>query len=259
MGDAYGHKIRNKNLETSKGDVILGFEDLVDRAGGSPTRQDVESLAPTDTRLLLRLVSSKPEGRRECQVWGYLTSIAAERSTEPLRLEPGDFAGMTLSRGTITIEAGDGRAGDHIGERMTGGRVIVNGIAGEYLGLEMSGGGIVAGSCTNYAFKGMSGGWGVVGGSAGNFLGLGCLDGSIVVRGSAGARAGWLMRGGRISILRDAGEYLGILMSGGRVMVRGSAGRRAGWRMKGGTILAGDFGDEAGEGALGGEILRRDN
>ncbi|HWQ21080.1 MAG TPA: hypothetical protein VN455_14970 [Methanotrichaceae archaeon] len=259
MGDAYGHKIRNRNLDTSPGDVILGFEDLVDRAGESPTRQDVESLAPTDPRLLSRLVSSKPEGRRECQVWGYLTSIAADRSKEPLRLGPGDFAGLALARGTITIEAGEGHGGDHIGERMTGGRVIVNGVAGEYLGLEMSGGGIVANACANYAFKGMSGGWGVVRGSAGSFLGLGCSEGSIVIKGSAGARAGWLMRGGRISILGDAGEYLGILMSGGMILVRSSAGRRAGWRMKGGTILAGDFGDEAGAGAIGGEIIRRDH
>ena len=257
MGEAYGDKVRNRKLDTSQGDVILGFEDLVDRAGKSPTRQDVESLAPKDSRLLQRLISSRPKGKRERQVWGYLTGIAADRSEEPLRPGPGDFAGLCLSRGTIVIESSDRPAGDHIGERMSGGRIVVRGKAGEYLGHEMSGGGIVAGSCTSYAFKGMSGGFGVVRETAGSFLGLGCLNGSILVRGCAGARVGWLMRGGRISILGDVGEYLGILMSGGRILVRGRAGRRAGWRMKGGSITAAGYGGEVGADAIGGEIITR--
>ncbi len=58
-----------------------------------------------------------------------------------------DYAGLELSSGTIILDAGsaDHVAKDHVGERMKGGRILVQGEAGDYLGQEMSGGGIVAG------------------------------------------------------------------------------------------------------------------
>lgn len=254
MDDAYQHKVRNRKLETRRGDLVLGLEDLADKVGDRPTRAEVEKLAPIDVTLLQRLVSQKPKGKRNSAIWGILTAIAADRSAVPFRLEAGDYAGAELSRGTLILEQG----GDHVGEKMSGGKIMVLKGCGDYLGQEMTGGGILAQSCRDYAFRNMRGGWGVVRGDAGNYAGLGNQLGKILIRGSSGERTGWMMRGGRITILNDCGDYLGILISGGEIVVFGNAGRRAGWRMKGGTICASRFGEECGAETVGGTILRRD-
>ncbi|MCR3883453.1 MAG: hypothetical protein NUK54_03645, partial [Methanothrix sp.] len=77
------------------------------------------------------------------------------------------------------------------------------------------------------------------------------------VKGRAGARAGWLMRSGRIRVRRDAGEYLGLMMSGGEISLLGKAGARAGWRMRGGLIEAEGYGPQAGDDSVGGRLLCR--
>jgi formylmethanofuran dehydrogenase subunit C len=250
MDDAYKGRARTKRLETRKGDMVFGLEDLADRVGLKPSRAEVEDLAPSDESLLSRLISAYP-GKKHEVIWGYLTAIAAERSLVPLRLSSGSFAGLEMSGGVIVMETG----GDHVGERMTGGRIFIRGSAGHNLGQEMSGGGIVTGSCQNYAFRNMRDGWGIILGDAGNFAGLGCSGGRVAVWGSSGERSGWLMRGGRLRIRGNAGDYLGLLMSGGEITVKGAAGARAGWRMKGGSIKAAEFGPEAGVGSQGGLIL----
>jgi formylmethanofuran dehydrogenase subunit C len=249
MDDAYQGKARCKRLDTRKGDMIFGLDDLCDRAGERPLKADIEMLVPRDDRLIFSLISTSPE-KKHRMIWGYLTSISAERSLTPLRLPSGDFAGLELSMGTIIIEQG----GDHVGERIKGGRIFIKGVAGDYLGQEMAGGGIVAGGCGDYAFRNMRGGWGVVLGSAGRCTGVGNSGGGIAVRGDCGNRAGWLMRGGRMRIRGNAGDYLGLLMSGGEIAVAGRAGRRCGWRMKGGKVLAAGYGPQAGEGSTGGSI-----
>ena len=66
---------------------------------------------------------------------------------------------------------------------MKGGKILVQGKAGDYLGQEMSGGGIIAAGCRDYAFRNMRGGYGVVRGDAGKFAGLGNSGGRIVVPG----------------------------------------------------------------------------
>jgi formylmethanofuran dehydrogenase subunit C len=253
MDEAYRGKARSRRLETQKGNLILGLDDLADRVGAKPSKGDVEELAPSDPKLLARLISGSPD--KKClRIWGYLTSIAAERSSQPIRLPAGDFAGLELAKGTIILEKG----GDHLGEGMAGGRILAEKEAGDYLGQGMTGGRIVAVSCGDYAFRRMGGGWGVVLGDAGDFLGLGNAGGRIAVGGSAGERAGWLMSGGRLRIKGDAGDYVGLLMKGGEIHVGGKAGSRAGWRMKGGCITASALGPDAGVDALGGSILRRD-
>jgi formylmethanofuran dehydrogenase subunit C len=246
MNEAYQGKARSKHLETRRGDIVFGLEDLADRVGLKPSRQDVEALAPDDPSLLARLIASDP-GRKYGMIWGILSSIAAERSPEPLRLPCRDFIGLELRDGVIVLE----RARDHLGERMRGGRIFVRGNAGDYLGQEMAGGGVVAGSCGDYAFRKMRAGWGVVLGDAGKFLGIGNCGGRIAVRGGCGERAGWLMRGGSLRVRGDAGDYLGLLMSGGELRVSGKAGKRAGWRMRGGTILAHALGPEAAASVMG--------
>lgn len=246
MDEAYRGKARSKRLETRQGDIVFGLEDLAERVGLKPSRHDVETLAPDDPSLLDRLIASDP-GRKYGMIWGILSSIAAERISEPLRLPCRDFTGLELRGGVIVLE----RARDHVGERMRGGRIFVRGDAGDYLGQEMTGGGIVAGSCGDYAFKNMHAGWGVVLADAGKFLGIGNCGGRIAVRGGCGERAGWLMRGGSLRVRGDAGDYLGLLMSGGEIRVSGRAGKRAGWRTKGGTILAKAFGPEAASDVVG--------
>lgn len=246
MDEAYRGKARAKRLETHQGDLVFGLEDLADRVGLKPGRAEVEALAPADPSLLDRLIASDP-AKKYCMIWGILSSIAAERSAVPLRLQCRDFAGLDLRGGVIVLE----RAGDHVGERMKGGRIFVRGSAGDYLGQEMAGGGIVAGSCGDYAFRKMSAGWGVVQGGAGKFLGLGNRGGRIAVRGGCGERAGWLMQEGRLRVRGDAGDYLGLLMSGGEIRVSGRAGKRAGWRMRGGRIMARAFGLEAAANVVG--------
>jgi len=246
MEDAYRGKTRAKRLDTHRGDMIFGLEDLADRVGTKPDRADVEALVPADENLLFQLMTAKP-GKKYRMLWGHLSSFAAERSTAPLRLPAEDFAGLEMGCGSIILE----EAADHVGERMSGGRILVRGAAGDYLGQEMSGGGIIAGGCKDYAFRNMRGGFGVVRGSSGNYTGVGNSGGRIVVLGNCGERAGWLMRGGSMLIAKDAGDYLGLLMSSGRITVKGRAGKRAGWRRKGGSIRAESFGPEAADGVLG--------
>lgn len=256
MDQAYGGRARERKLETRKGEVIFSLEDLSDRVGPRPSREQVEEIAPADRTLLLRLIEGRPE-KKHAMSWGILTGLAAERSPERLRVVGHDYAGLEMRSGRLVLDPAD-RPGGHLGERMSGGRITIEGRAGDYLGQEMSGGGIVAGSCGNYAFRNMWGGFGVILGGAGSCTGLGNSGGRIVVRKGCGERAGWLMHGGSLRIGRDAGDYLGLLMSGGEIRVKGRAGRRAGWRMKGGTIRAKGFGPEAGSGAVGGSILEPD-
>ncbi len=278
MDQAYGGKVRGKKrLDEKKGEFLLGFEDLAGRLKERPRRAEVEALAPDDSEAIVDLVvSASPKDRREEMIWGLLSGLAAERLSEPLVMPPRNYAGLELKRGTIILDgaapasgpkvsSGAGRAqpqsrkAHHLGERMSGGRLVVRGGAGDYLGQEMKGGGIVCSSCGDYAFRKMAGGWGVVRGDAGNHLGVGNSGGRIAVKGRAGARAGWLMRSGRIWVAKDAGEYLGLMMGGGSISVGGRAGPRAGWRMKGGLIEAEGYGPEAGDGKVGGRILRRED
>ena len=256
MDDAYGGKIRSKRLDTYKGGIVFGLDDLAERLGDRPSKPEVETLLPKDDKLLLSIISSDPGKKlRRKIIWGYLTSIAADHISSPLRIQFGDYVGLGLEKGIIVLDSG----GDHVGEGMSGGRIFIKEKSGDYLGQKMAGGGIVAGSCRDYAFRNMRSGWGVVLGSAGKYVGVGNSGGSIAVRGDAAERSGWLMHSGRLRIRGDAGDYLGLLMSGGEIIVAGRAGRRAGWRMKGGSIKAGTFGPEGGEGRLGGSILRLDS
>ncbi|HUS75065.1 MAG TPA: hypothetical protein VMY43_03560 [Methanothrix sp.] len=246
MDAAYQGKASGRRLKTRQGDMIFSLEDLADQVGVKPSRAAVEEFVPEDNSQLELLISADP-GKKYRLLWGYLSSLAAERSAAPLLLPSRDYAGLELVKGTIILQEGK----DHVGERMKGGKILVQGKAGDYLGQEMSGGGIVAAGCRDYAFRNMRGGYGVVKGDAGKFVGLGNSGGRIVVQGSCTERAGWLMRSGSLYVRGDAGEYLGILMSGGKIQVLGKAAARAGWRKKGGTIMAGSFGPEAADDVLG--------
>ena len=245
MNSAYPEGRPSSRLKKSRKDMIFSLEDLADRIGERPDRASVEELVGGEASQIELLLSSQPD-KRCAMIWGYVSSLAAERSPLPLRLPSWDYVGLELAGGSIILEKG----GEHVGERMSGGHIKIEGAAGDYLGHEMKGGGIVASACRDYAFRQMKGGWGVVKGEAGKFLGLGNSGGRIAIQGSCRERAGWMMRSGRLYVRGDAGEYLGLLMSGGEIRVRGKAGRRAGWRRKGGRIAASCFGPEAADGVI---------
>lgn len=246
MDDAYKGRTRAKRLETRRGEMVFSLEDLAERVGTKPSRSDVEALVPGDQMLLMQLLAQEPKKSHQL-LWGYLSGIAADASPVPLKLAARDYTGLELLHGTLILEG----TGHHLGERMSGGKIVVQGSAGDYLGQEMSGGGIIAQGCRDYALRNMRGGFAVLRGGARNYLGVGNYGGRIVLRGSCGERAGWLMRGGSLRIAGDADDYLGLLMSGGKIVVRGRAGKRAGWRRKGGTIRAAGYGPEAADGVLG--------
>ena len=246
MDAAYQGKASGRRLKTHHGTMIFSLEDLADQVGEKPSRSAVEEFVPEDKSQLDLLISADP-GKKYSLLWGYLTSIAAERSAVPLMLPSRDYAGLELLKGSIILQ----EARSHVGERMKGGKILVQGKAGDYLGQEMEGGGIIALGCRDYAFRKMRGGYGVVRGDAGKFAGLGNSGGRIVVLGSCSERAGWLMRSGSLYVRGDAGDYLGLLMSGGKIRIKGKAAKRAGWRKKGGSITAGGYGPEATDDVLG--------
>ena len=243
ISSAYPETSLSPRIKKGRKDMIFSLEDLADRIGSRPDRASVEELVEEEASQIELLLSCQPD-KRCALIWGYVSSLAAERSPLPLRLPARDYAGLEMAGGCIILEKG----GDHVGEKMRGGRIVIEGAAGDYLGQEMKGGGIVAAGCRDYAFRQMKGGWGVLKGDAGKFLGLGNTGGRIALQGSCRERAGWMMRSGRLFVRGDAGEYLGLLMSGGEILVRGEAGRRAGWRSKGGRIAASHFGPEAVDG-----------
>lgn len=265
MDAAYQGNVPGRKLKTGRRNLIFNLEDLADQIGEKPSRAEVERLVPRDKNQLELLVSAQP-GKKHALLWGYVTSLAAECATAPLILPFLDYAGLELNHGTIILQDTAGHSGSnsgsqaeshrgsiiasHVGERMTGGKILVQGRAGDYLGQEMKGGGIIASGCRDYAFRNMRGGYGVVRGDAGKFAGLGNCSGRIAVLGSCAERAGWLMSGGSLHVRGDCGEYLGILMSGGRITVSGKAARRAGWRKSGGSIKAASYGPESAEDLL---------
>ncbi len=63
--------------------MIFSLEDLADRVGTKPSRDAVEELVPRDESYLDQLIGSDP-GQKYQLLWGYLSSIAAERSPGPL-------------------------------------------------------------------------------------------------------------------------------------------------------------------------------
>jgi len=101
MEDAYQGKARAKRLESRRGDMVFSLEDLANRVGTRPARSEVEALAPSDEKLLGQLLAPEPD--KMCQVlWGFLSSIAAERSPVPLRLPPGILPGWNCVRAPLS-------------------------------------------------------------------------------------------------------------------------------------------------------------
>jgi formylmethanofuran dehydrogenase subunit C len=180
MDEAYQGKASSRSLKTSRGDMIFSLEDLADQVGSRPSRATVEEIAAQEQSQLDLLISADP-GKKFGLLWGYLSSLAAERSPSPLHLPFRDYAGLEMERGTIILQ----EAASHVGERMRGGKILVQGSCGERAGWLMRSGSLyVRGDC-------------------GEYLGLLMSGGRILVKGKAARRAGWRRKGGTIA----AGGY----------------------------------------------------
>jgi formylmethanofuran dehydrogenase subunit C len=180
MDEAYQGKASGRSLKTSQGAMIFSLEDLADQVGSRPSRATVEEIAAQEQSQLDLLISADP-GKKFGLLWGYLSSLAAERSPSPLHLPSRDYAGLEMERGTIILQ----EAASHVGERMRGGKILVQGSCGERAGWLMRSGSLyVRGDC-------------------GEYLGLLMSGGRILVKGKAARRAGWRRKGGTIA----AGGY----------------------------------------------------
>jgi len=153
------------------------------------------------------------------------------------RIRPGDVA-------DIRFEGGSDRL-DHVGEKLSGGRIRIMGEVGARLGRGMTAGAItVEGAAGPYAASGMGGGRVEILGDAGERLGGPCPGemrgmhgGLVVVRGGAGPRAGDRMRRGAILVAGDVGDHAGSRMIAGTLVALGRAGRFPGTLMKRGTLV----------------------
>lgn len=141
----------------------------------------------------------------------------------------------------LIVIDGDARHIKHIGEKMTAGRIVIQGDAGMHTGAQMKGGDItVTGNIGDWCGAEMKGGLIKVLGDAGNLVGSayrgspeGMTGGCILVNGSAGTEIGSFMRRGMIVVKGDTGSFTGVHMNGGEIIILGRAGRRAGAQAKG--------------------------
>lgn len=136
---------------------------------------------------------------------------------------------------------GDARHIKHIGEKMTAGRIVIQGDAGMHTGAQMKGGDItVTGNVGDWCGVEMKGGLIRVLGNAANLVGAayrgspeGMTGGCILVNGNAGTEVGSFMRRGMIVIKGDTGSFTGVHMNGGEIIILGKAGIRVGAQAKG--------------------------
>jgi formylmethanofuran dehydrogenase subunit C len=130
--------------------------------------------------------------------------------------------GERMDGGTIHIEGSIGR---HLGAQMTGGEITVERDAGDFAGCEMRGGAIRirgnAGNAVGSAYAGST---------------RGMRGGSILVHGNIGDEAANCMRRGLLAVGGSAGSYLAGDMLAGSVLVFGACAPRIGANMRRGTI-----------------------
>ncbi|MFG0332504.1 MAG: formylmethanofuran dehydrogenase subunit C [Maioricimonas sp. JB049] len=154
-----------------------------------------------------------------------------------------DVAGSAADDETL-VWRGDCSKVKLIGNKLSGGRVLVEGNAGMHLGAEMTGGEIeVQGNASDWVGAEMHGGRIRVRGNAGHLVGAvyrggrrGMTAGEILIHGNAGNEIGHSMRRGLIAIGGRAGDFAGVGMIAGSVLVFGEPGIRNGAGMKRGTI-----------------------
>ncbi|KKL87757.1 hypothetical protein LCGC14_1931520 [marine sediment metagenome] len=138
-----------------------------------------------------------------------------------------------------------------IGEKMTGGEIIINGDVGMHVGNRMSGGKIlVNGNADDWAGAMLNGGELEITGDAGHYVGAayrgfwkGMQNGIIKVNGKIGDEALTWVNGSKPAkrfptlICGSAGSFLGIHGHGGTIIVEGDCNRCIGADQVRGTIV----------------------
>jgi formylmethanofuran dehydrogenase subunit C len=138
-----------------------------------------------------------------------------------------------------------------IGEKMTGGEIVINGDVGMHVGNQMSGGKIlVNGNADDWAGAMLNGGELEITGDAGNYIGAayrgfwkGMTKGVIKLKGKVGVES-MLWANGSVPAKRfptlicgSAGSFLGIHNHGGTIIVEGDVDRCTGADQIWGTIV----------------------
>jgi formylmethanofuran dehydrogenase subunit C len=118
--------------------------------------------------------------------------------------------GSGMTSGNIRIE---GDCGDHLGQDMRNGSILVTGNSGHWTACGM--------------FDGMI--------TPGNRQGM--RGGTLLVRGNSGDRTGDHLRRGRILVEGNAGAWCGSRMIAGTIAVLGKVGPKPGYAMRRGTLL----------------------
>jgi formylmethanofuran dehydrogenase subunit C len=145
---------------------------------------------------------------------------------------------------TVVVEGPTGRV-KRLGERMSRGRLVIEGDAGMHVGAEMTGGElVVGGDADDWAGAQMAGGLLRIAGRAGHRVGstyrgsrVGMTGGVIVVGGDAGHEVGGYMRRGLVVVTGSVQDFAGARMVAGTVVVLGRAGARTGGGLLRGTVV----------------------
>ncbi len=167
----------------------------------------------------------------------------------------GDFFNVTGTGGEVSdtkiILDGDLSNVKRIGEKMTGGEIVINSNVGMHVGNNMSGGKIlVNGNADDWAGAMLKGGELEITGDAGHYVGAayrgfwkGMENGLIKVHGKIGNEALTWVRGSKPAkrfptlICDSAGSFLGIHSHGGTIIVEGDCDRCIGADQIRGTIV----------------------
>ena len=158
--------------------------------------------------------------------------------------------GEDISEIKISIEGNLSKV-KRIGEKMTGGEIIINGDVGMHVGNHMSGGRIlVNGNADDWAGAMLNGGELEITGDAGHYVGAayrgfwkGMQNGKIKVQGKIGDEALTWVNGSKPAkrfptlICGSAGSFLGIHGHGGTIIVEGDCDRCIGADQVRGTIV----------------------
>lgn len=163
-----------------------------------------------------------------------------------------DVSGDSGEKETLKIIIdGDISNVKRIGEKMSGGEIVINSNVGMHVGNHMSGGKIlVNGNADDWAGAMLLGGELEITGDAGNYVGAayrgywqGMLGGKIIVKGKVGIECMTWANGSRPEkrfptlICGGAGSFLGIHNHGATIIVDGDVDRCAGADQSKGTIV----------------------
>lgn len=200
---------------------------------------EVENISPDN------FMNKKIDEIKEFTIWRGNRELSLK---EVFNIQGDDYLGKNVNEITVILK-GDLNKYKRIGQKMSGGEILIQGSIGMHLGFQMSGGKIIViGDADDFAGANMAGGMIHIKGNAGHYLGgsirgdwRGMSEGSITVDGNVGNECGVWMRDGLLEIGGKANMFLGIHMHQGEIIVQGDVEERVGAEMTGGVIVVKGF------------------